>query len=579
MNILRRFYSFLKPYNRLSIVAMFMLISTVFFDLMIPRLIQEIVDRGIAMNDSGVVLRMTLLMLFFTVMSALLSIGNTFLGVRVAQGLGADMRETLYRRVQGFTFRNMDQFKTGQLITRMTSDVNQVQFLVMMSLRILTRAPLLMIGSVVFLWATSRDLATIMLGFLPITAVVLYAFISRAAPLFTEVQERLDALNQVLQENISGIRVVKSFVRQDYENSRFGDANKELSDRAMGVQRLLSLLFPTMLLIINLGTVAVLWFGGIWVVEGVHTIGEVLAFINYLLTALFPLVLLAIFSGPVSAGYASLKRIYQILDTMPEFTSTEYLVHTSLKGRVEFRDVCFSYVEDCLEPVLRDVSFTADPGENIAILGATGSGKSSLVHLIPRFYEATRGSILVDGVDIKDIPLETLRGGVSIAFQESFLFTGTLRDNIRFGKPDATDEEVVAAARAAQADGFIAGFPEGYDTLVGQRGVNLSGGQRQRINIARALLKNPRILILDDSTSSVDVETEAEIQEALRVLMKDRTSFVIAQRISTVLDADRIIVLDRGTVSAQGTHEQLMASSSIYREIFESQLGGGGGPQ
>jgi ATP-binding cassette subfamily B protein len=572
---IRKFYGFIKPYRLYSFLAMFLLISTLFFDLTIPRIIQEIIDQGVVPKNSSVVLRYTLLMIGFTLISALLTIGNTFLSVRVAQGFGADIRSSTYKKIQEFTFRNIDKFQTGQLITRLTSDINQVQFLIMMSLRILTRAPLLMIGSVIFLWVTSPDLAVIMLGLLPLTAVIMYLFIKTAGPLFKGVQEKLDELNQVLQENLSGIRVVKAFVRKEFESERFGVKNTDLAKRSIRVQRLLSLIFPTMIIIINLGTAAVLWFGGIWVIEGVHTVGEILAFINYLLTALFPLVLLAIFSGPVSAGLTSANRISEILDTDPEIISQDESETVEIKGKIEFNDVCFSYYEDCEEPVLHSVSFSVEPGQNVAILGATGSGKSSLVHLIPRFYDVTRGSILLDGKNIKEYNVQELRKRVVIAFQESFLFTGTIRDNIQFGSNDASEEEIIAAAKAAQAHDFIMGFSDGYDTEVGQRGANLSGGQKQRINIARALLMNPSVLILDDSTSSVDVETESLIQETLENLLDGKTSFVIAQRISTVLNADKIIVLDRGKIASEGTHEELIETSPIYKEIFESQLGEG----
>ena len=570
----RKFYPFLKPYNKLSLLSMVLLISTLFFDLTIPRLIQETVDRGIASQSIETVFRYTLLMIIFTIISALLNIGNTFLSVRVSQRFSADLREGIFSKIQGFTFKNYDGFQKGQLITRMTSDVNQLQFLLMMSLRILTRAPLLMVGSVIFLWVTSPDLATIMLGLLPITAVVMYLFIRSAGPLFNKVQQKLDGLNQILQENLSGMRLVKAFVRMEYESERFNKINVELTNNSVSVQRILSLIFPTMILVINLGTVAVLWYGGIAVIEGNHTVGEILAFINYLLTALFPLVLLAIFSGPVSAGLTSAKRIEEVLDIEPEITSVEDKQVEKISGKVEFRNVCFSYYEDCLDPTLFNINFKVEPGEKVAILGATGSGKTTLVQLIPRFYDVTRGAVLVDDVDVKEHNLESLRKNVVIAFQESMLFTGTIRDNIKFGT-SATDEEVERVAKAAQAHEFIKRLPEGYDTYVGQRGANLSGGQKQRLNIARALITKPSIIVLDDSTSSVDVETETIIQDALNELLSDKTCFTIAQRISTVLNADKIIVLDKGKIEAVGSHEELLSSSQIYREIYESQLGEG----
>jgi ATP-binding cassette subfamily B protein len=370
---------------------------------------------------------------------------------------------------------------------------------------------------------------------------------------------------------------VKAFVRANHERARFETANMDLTDRTIRVMRLLALLLPTMTLVINLGVAAIIWFGGNMTAAGTMTQGQIVASANYLIYSLFPILMLGMMIGPLSAADASAGRILEVLDSEASVQEASDAVATaSAQGRVAFENVCFSYDgHDCSEPVLNHIDLVADPGQEVAVLGATGSGKSSLVHLIPRFYDVTAGRVTIDGVDVRDMELDTLRGQIGMALQETILFSGTIRDNIRYGHPDAAEEDVVAAAMAAQAHDFISALPDGYDTQVGQRGVNLSGGQKQRIAIARALLIQPRILILDDSTSAVDVETEAKIEAALDELMAGRTSFIIAQRISTVLNADKIVVLEGGQIAACGTHAELMASSPIYQEIYDSQLGNG----
>jgi ATP-binding cassette subfamily B protein len=566
---------FVKPYWKASILALVLLVGMVAADLLIPRLTQRVIDDGVAKQDMGVILTTSLVMIGAAVLSALFAIANTVLSVRVGQGVSADLRSKLVRKVQTFSFGNLDRIQTGQLLVRATSDVNQVQMVIMMSLRILTRAPLWMIGSVIMLILTSPRLALMMSLLMPLILGLVWLFANRARSLFLMVQEKLDKLNEVLQENLAGVRVVKAFVRVEHENARFDQANSDLMAQTINVMRLLAMLLPTMLNIVNLGVVGVIWFGGNLAIGGDLTVGEVMASINYLSYSLFPMLMLGMMIGPLSAADASAGRILEVLDSTADVQNRPQAQALSdVQGRVAFENVCFSYDGvDCEEAVLEDINLVAKPGQEVAILGATGSGKSSLIHLIPRFYDVTEGRVTLDGVDMRDIPLDALRAQVGIALQEVVLFSGTIRDNIRYGRPDATEEEVVTAAKAAQAHDFIVAFPDGYDTVVGQRGVNLSGGQKQRIAIARALLVQPQVLILDDSTSAVDVETEAKIQAALDELMVGRTSFVIAQRISTVLNADKIVVLDRGQIAAIGTHAELMASNPIYREIYESQLG------
>jgi len=573
---LKRSFGYLRPYTKEAAGAIILLGLVVAANLAIPRLVQVIVDDGIVNRDMDVILRTSLLMIGASLLSALFMIGNTILAIKASRGFEADLRDAIFTKIQTFSFGNLDEFTTGQLLTRLTSDLNQVRLIITMSLRMFTRMPLTFVGSIALMWATNRRLSLIMAVLLPVTLVLVTVFIRIAQPLFAKVQQRVDYLNQVLQENLTGIRVVKAFVRRVHENTRFETANDELYGASLKITRTLALFMPFIMVLLNMGTVAVLYYGGVQVFQGESSVGQIMAFINYLSSAMFSVIMLGAMAGQISAAEASAKRINQVLDEVPRIRERPDAMRLDdVEGRVVFEDVEFSYGMDGGMPVLSGVSFTAEPGETVAILGATGSGKSTLVHLIPRFHDVTGGRVTIDGVDVRDLALASLRKSVGISLQETVLFSGTIRDNIKYGRPDASDEEMVEAAKAAQAHEFIAGFPDGYDTMVGQRGVNLSGGQKQRIAIARAILVRPRILILDDSTSSVDVETEILIEEALERIMEDSTNLVIAQRISTVLNADKILVLETGRVAAVGDHGSLMETSPIYREIYDSQLGGG----
>jgi ATP-binding cassette subfamily B protein len=577
MSALIRALKFLKPYTRDAVLAMVLLALVVGVDLSIPRFVQVIIDQGVASKNMSVIFQTSLIMIGASILSALLSLANTVFSVRASQRFAADVREAVYHKIQSFSFGNLDAFPTGRLLVRLTSDVNQLQMVVMLALRMLVRAPLLLIGSIAFMIATNQQLALTMLLLLPLTLILIIIFIRIAQPLFLAIQKKLETLNQILQENLAGIRVVKAFVRRDYENTRFNEANTDLMNQSFKVARLISVLFPIMMLLMNLSTVAVVYFGGLQAIAGSLTVGEIMAFINYLLSTMFPLLMLSMMAGQISAANASAERVMEIVDSTPQVQDApDAMTVTAIKGRVDFEDVSFSYNGDGSEPVLQNINLVAEPGQTVAILGATGSGKTSLIHLIPRFYDVTKGRVTIDSMDVRKVTQASLRAHIGMSLQEVILFSGTIRDNIKYGKADATDGEVVAAAKAAQAHEFIMGFPDGYDTLVGQRGVNLSGGQKQRLAIARALLVNPRILILDDSTRFVDVETEAKIHEAMEALMKDRTNFIVAQRVSTVLNADKIVVLNGGTIAAEGTHSELMQTSPIYREIYDSQLGTGG---
>jgi len=574
-NSLIRILSYLRPYWKPAALSTLMLSISVLAELQIPRFLQSIIDTGIPNKDLYLIGTTAVLMVVIAFLDAGMAIGNTFLSVRAAQGFAADVRSAIFRRIQSFSFGNLDRFQTGQLIIRLTSDVNIIQMMVMMGLRMFIRAPLMIIGSVLLMYSINAKLANIILLIMPFTLILSGIFVWKGQPMFMKVQTKLDRLNSVLQENLSGVRVVKAFVRQKHESERFEAANVDLMNQGIWVNRFMMFLMPALFVMINLGVLTILYFGGLQVIEGTFTVGEILAFSNYLLASMFPLIFLSIMASQIAAAVASGNRIYEVLDSEPMVQNKlNAKVLSDVSGRVAFEGVSFSYVRGG-EPVLNNISFSADPGQVVALLGATGSGKSTLINLIPRFYDVNSGKVTVDDIDVREVTLESLRTHIGIALQEPVLFSGSIRDNIRYGRPDATDEEVIEAAKAAQAHEFIISLPKSYETEVGERGVGLSGGQKQRVSIARAILVKPKILILDDSTSSVDVETEALIQEALETVMKGRTSFIIAQRISSVLKADKILVLDRGEIVAEGNHKELMGTSPIYREIFDSQLGGG----
>jgi len=593
MRATRKLSFFLTPYWRWAVLAPLLMALEVAMDLMQPRLLERVVDQGVAHSDMQVVLATGLWMVGVALAGLAGGVGCAVFAVLAAQGFGADLRAALFRKVQSLSFGNLDRLESGALITRLTNDVAQVQEVVMMLLRVMVRVPLLLIGSLIMAILTSPRLALIFLGLFPIVLGVLIWIINKTFPMFGEVQRRLDALNTVLQENLAGARVVKAFARADHEIWRFGRANASLMVQNIAAVRTAAVTMPFMMLALNAGVVAALWFGGVQVKAGGLQVGQLIAFINYLMVALMSLMMISMLVVRVARAEASAQRIQEVLDMAPDVRSApDALAPFAPAGRVAFEHVSFRYEGEIrgsglaicdeqqassLEPqasdlVLKDISFVAEPGQTVAILGATGAGKSSLVNLIPRFYDVADGRITIDGVDVRAIDEAELRRAAGIALQDSVLFSGTIRDNIRYSRPEASEEEVIAAAQIAQAHDFISRLPDGYDAVVGQRGVNLSGGQKQRIAIARALLSRPAVLILDDSTSAVDVATEASIQSALANLPGRQTRIVVAQRISTVLNADTILVLDDGRVVAAGTHAQLLKMSPIYREIYTSQM-------
>lgn len=578
MNQVTKLFRFLKPYWKKSVISLVLLTAVVAMDLAIPRLVQRVIDQGINAQNMQVVVNTFFLMLGISILDTVFAIGNNNFSVQVSEGVGRDMREAIFLKIQSLSFGNLDQLKTGQLMVRLSNDSGVVQRLFQISLRIGTRAPLLMIGSIILMFSTAPQLALVMLPLLIITSAIIAVFSIKMGPMFLSMQQKLDKLNTVLQENIAGVRVVKAFVRARHEGERFEKTNEDFTERNIRVTQLLSILTPILTMALNLGVVIVVWSGGLQSIRvGNLSTGQIVAFVNYLQTTIVPLMNLVNLANIWAAAIASATRVNEVLDAINEIQDAPDAVAlpASCHPQVVFENVCFHYGGSTDGSVLQGINLRVDPGQRVAILGATGSGKSTLINLIPRFYDACEGRILIDGIDIRNIKQDSLLAQIGIVPQETVLFSGTVRDNIRYGRPDATDEEVIAGAKAAQAHEFILELPEGYDTHVEERGTNLSGGQKQRIAIARALLTKPSILILDDSTSSVDVETEIKIQSALDEAMKDRTSFVVAQRISTVLKADKIVVIDKGRIAAEGTHRELLQSSPIYQEIYASQLGNG----
>jgi ATP-binding cassette subfamily B protein len=577
MKHIRTLLQFAEPYWKLAIFSLAMLACVVVLDLAVPRLVEQIIDKGIKQKDMSAVLRTSAIMFGISLLSTVVAILNSNSSVRVGESVARDLREAVLIKIQNFSYSNLDRFSTGRLMVRLTSDTSAVQRLAQVSLRIGTRAPLTLIGAIILMFVTSPTLATTMIPLLLVIDAAIVTFSVKTEPLFRLVQQKLDRLNTVLQENIAGARVVKSFSRADHEAERFEVANDDLTEETARVMQFMSSMTPILTVFIDIGMVLVIWLGGIQSVKGNLSLGQIVAFTNYLIATVTPLIQMTQLSNTWANGLASLKRIDEVLDADPDIkeAANALTLPANTPGGVNFDGVDFHYNGNSVLAILQNICLQAKPGQTVALLGITGSGKTTLINLIPRFYDVVRGSVSIDELDVRRIQQYSLLGHISIVPQESILFSGTVRDNIRYGRPGASDEEVVAAAKAAQAHDFILRFPQGYDTHIEERGSNVSGGQKQRIAIARAIIMRPSILILDDSTSSVDVETETKIQAALKDFMRGCTSFVVAQRISTVLDADKIVVLDEGRIVAEGKHAELFRTSPIYREIYDSQLGGG----
>jgi ATP-binding cassette subfamily B multidrug efflux pump len=539
-----------------------------------PLLIGRAIDEGIGPRRLGVIFVVVGWLVGLALARALFTFLQGYLAERASQGVAYDLRDALFERIERLSFSYYDRVQTGQLVTRLTSDVEQIRTFAGSGVVQLANAVVMLIGTTVLLLYLDWQLALVALAIVPIIAVLLVRFVGRIRPLFREVQQTLGRLNTVLQEDLLGVRVIRAFAREDYETARYTSVNEELLQKNLTTVRVFSNNFPFVFLFANLGTLAIVWFGGWQVIGGRLSIGDLVAFNTLLGFMLFPILTIGFLSASFSRAGASSQRVFDVLDAPLDVKDApDASILLPLSCRVDFDDVSFRYPGSARD-ILAGVSFTARPGQTVAVLGTTGSGKSTLVNLIPRFYDVTGGAVRLDGNDVREVTLSSLRSQIGIVLQETRLFSGTVRDNVAFGKPEATDEEIVAAAEAAQAAEFVKELSDGYDTVIGERGIGLSGGQRQRIAIARALLIDPRLLILDDSTSAVDAETEAAIQETLDRLMREkhRTVFVIAQRVSTVRDADLILVLDEGSIAASGTHEDLLRESELYNEILGSQL-------
>ena len=571
---MRRALGYLRSYKAEASGAFVALVLSSAASLATPQLIRVAIDGGIVPRSLRVILLAVGGLVGAALLRGLFQFLQGYLAERASQGVAYDLRNVLFEKIERLGFGYYDRVETGQLVTRLTSDVEQIRTFAGSGVVQLAAAVVMLVGTATLLFLTDWRLALLSLTIVPVIAVLLLRFVRRIGPLFRGVQQTLGRLNSVLQEDLAGIKVIRTFAREDYERDRYRSVNDELLNKNLETVRAFAGNFPFVFLLANLGTLIIVLFGGLQVIGGRLSVGELVAFNTYLGFLLFPIFTIGFLAAGISRAGASSQRVFEVLDAPLEVQDApDATPLPPIACRVEFDGVGFRYPGSERE-VLRDVSFVAQPGQTVAILGTTGSGKSTLVNLIPRFYDVTEGSVRLDGHDVRDVTLASLRSQMGIVLQTSLLFSGIVRDNVAYGRPDATQEEIETATRAARADEFIRELPEGYDTVIGERGVGLSGGQRQRIAIARALLVDPRLLILDDSTSAVDAETEAAIQESLDRMMHEghRTVFVIAQRISTVRDADLILVLDGGTVAASGTHDELLAESELYNEILGSQL-------
>lgn len=569
---MKKLIRYLKPYTLFAILAPLFMLIEVICDLYQPTLLAHIVDNGILKNNFQLILHTGLIMLAIAFIGVIGGVGCTVFSSLASQYFGRDLRNELFKKVQQFSFINIDKFHTSSLITRLTNDVNQLQTLVMMSLRIMVRAPLLFVGGIIMAISLNKNLSIIFLFSIPILASIFLFIMKKSFPLFSEVQKRIDYVNNVVRENLVGIRVVRAFRREDYEKERFKYANTMLMNAVIKAIMLMIIAMPLFMLVMNLSILVVLWFGGLLVNQGNMKVGEVMAYINYMGQIMFSLMMIGNILMFVSRASVSAERVLEVLEEKIDIQNKENADKTPIRGgKVKFEHVYFSYFNK-EESVLKDINFEVNSGEIIGIIGTTGSGKSTLVNLIPRLYDVTSGRILIDGRDIRDIDLKILRDAISMVPQDTILFSGTIKENICWGKEDATYEEIIESAKIAQAHEFIIRLPQGYDTVIGERGVTLSGGQKQRIAIARALIKKPKILILDDATSALDFATEQKIIHGLRGIIKNCTTFIVAQRVSTMMNADKIIVLDKGIIVGFGSHAELLKNNDFYREIYKSQI-------
>lgn len=570
---MKRYKKYMTPYLSAFIIGPLLMLTEVLGEIMLPKLMSLIINNGVAGRNTEYIITIGIVMVLTTFVMAAGGIGGAYFSAKASICFTSDLRDDLFAKVQEFSFKNIDAYSTGSLVTRLTNDIQQIQNVVMMGLRLMLRAPGMFVGALIMAFIMNARLAVVILVVIPLLSLAIALILKTAFPRFTVMQKKLDRLNSGIQEALTNVRVIKSFVREEFEETKFREMNRDLKDSSLDAMKIVIATMPVMMLAMNITTLAVVWYGGNIIIAGGMPVGDLTAFTTYIVQILMSLMMLSMVFLQSSRAMASVRRVNEIMDTQIDLTD-DHASNPDLQvaaGRVEFRHVDFSYSDRPDELVLEDISFSAEPGQTIGIIGATGSGKTTLVQMIPRLYDATAGQVLVDGVDVRDYSLRNLREGVGMVLQKNVLFSGTIEENLRWGREDATEEEIREMARNAQADGFVTSFSHGYDTDMGQGGVNVSGGQKQRLCIARALLKRPKILILDDSTSAVDTATEAKIRECFKTTLKDTTKIIIAQRIGSVEESDLILVLDDGRIIGQGTHQELLKDNEAYQEIYYSQ--------
>ncbi len=571
---MKRYWKYIRPYLPAFICGPLLMIVEVIGEVALPKFMANIINVGAAEHNVSYIVGMGITMIITALLMMIGGIGGAYFGAKASISFAADLRRDVFDKVQQFSFANLDQFSTGSLVTRLTNDITQVQNLINMALRMMLRAPGMLIGALIMALVMNVQLSLVVLVVIPILITLITIVIKIAFPKFDIMQKKLDALNSTVQEMLTNVRVIKSFVRGSYEEKRFAGANEELKESSLDAFKVVILNMPIMMLMMNITTLGVVWFGGKQILAGSMPVGDLTAFTSYIVQILMSLMMLAMVLLQSSRALASLRRITEVLDTQISLSDEGCALPQKRvnSGSVEFKDVTFRYYKENKEAVLSHISFRVESGQVLGIIGSTGSGKTTLVQMIPRLYDTDRGQVLVDGVDVRDYSLKNLRDGVGMVLQKNVLFSGTIMENLMWGDSAASRDEILAASKAAQADPFVSSFTEGYLTELGQGGVNVSGGQKQRLCIARALLKKPRILILDDSTSAVDTATEAKIRESFGTTLKGATKIIIAQRISSVIDADQILVLDEGKIVGLGSHEQLLKDCGPYQEIYYSQM-------
>lgn len=568
---------YLKPYWLFALLAPLTMVGEVMIDLLQPKLMSKIVDDGVIGQNLKLIITTGLTMLGLVAVGGLFGILSAAFASNAAQRFGNDLRNDAFKKVMSLSLEQTDNFTTGSLVTRLTNDINAVQDFVAMLIRMFVRAPMQFIGGIIMAIAISPKFGIVLALALPIQLVLIFLMLKKAGPLYSVVQKKLDRVNSIVQENVSGARVVKAYVKEEHEIRRFRNANSELRDVNLTVQRLMATLSPVLMIIMNASVIAILIIGGkevqndIGVIGGIQ-VGDVMAAITYITQILMSMMMVSMMFQTMTRAAASAKRICEVLESEPVIAGADKTPVSETVGAVTFKSVSFRYPGAHGRPVLENVTLDVKPGETVAVIGATGSGKSSLVNLIPRFYDANEGEVLVDGINVRDYDLDTLRRKIAFVLQKTELFSGTVADNIRWGRPNATDEEVKKAAEIAQAHDFIMNFSEDYNTMIAEKGASLSGGQKQRIAIARAIIRRPEILIFDDSTSALDLGTEARLHKALRENIKDTTVIMIAQRIASIKSCDRIAVIENGTITAFAPHDELMRTSATYRDIYASQM-------